>query len=92
MLPRKGKCPGCRTEVEWGQVIRSCYARQDEEQAEKARQVKTAEKEAKESERAAKRAATAAGKRKKGRRKDVEAENIEEQDGFGGIMSVSEED
>ena len=47
LLPREGHCPACDGQLEWGEVIRSCYGRkagQESERAEKEKQTRKAEK------------------------------------------------
>ena len=49
LLPREGHCPACHGELEWGEVIRSCYGRkagQEMERAEKEKEMRKAEKKA----------------------------------------------
>jgi structure-specific endonuclease subunit SLX1 len=33
ILPGSGRCPSCHGRIEWGQVIRGCYARKAEVEA-----------------------------------------------------------
>ncbi|WVW84079.1 hypothetical protein I302_106108 [Kwoniella bestiolae CBS 10118] len=44
VLPHQGSCPGCGGSMEWGQVIRACYARIEGIQREEEEALKTTKK------------------------------------------------
>ncbi|WVQ80842.1 hypothetical protein IAT38_002949 [Cryptococcus sp. DSM 104549] len=44
LLPHAGSCPGCHSELEWGQIIRACFARKEGESREQEEREKAARK------------------------------------------------
>ncbi|KAJ9118338.1 hypothetical protein QFC22_004254 [Naganishia vaughanmartiniae] len=87
LLPKNGTCPSCATRLEWGEIIRGCYARRDGEidsvgSIEK-ETIKAAKKQASEEKKRLKALEKAATKKGKGRGAALLAlpeDDVDEQD------------
>ncbi|KAJ9099948.1 hypothetical protein QFC21_003956 [Naganishia friedmannii] len=92
LLPKNGTCPSCETRLEWGQVIRGCYARRDGEigsvESIEKETIKAAKRQASEEKKrlkALEKAATKTGKERGGAATsqalpDDDGDNVDEQD------------
>nr|XP_018262816.1 uncharacterized protein I303_04300 [Kwoniella dejecticola CBS 10117]OBR84974.1 hypothetical protein I303_04300 [Kwoniella dejecticola CBS 10117] len=74
ILPHRGLCPGCKGKLEWGQIIRACYARQEGIQAEREEAAKAARQ----------------ASRKSRRRKEADQTSDSEQEEVIGASTVAQ--
>lgn len=103
LLPKSGTCPSCSTPLEWGEVIRGCYARREGELESVVKTGKEQEKAAKRREleerrriKALEKAAAKAAGRKRGVSVAASQANTEAAEGDsatdGGLEPLSDED